>query len=458
MADKFIKTSIPLWLAVILMVMVGGVVALISIYFREVIYEQNLFIGKDDGSVEKLEYGSWPALANENFFQSVKEEFIGNGSNFLEANLSDMKFRVYEKGVFAGEFDILSKGKEGSWWETPAGLYSVESKEKDHFSSFGRVYQPWSMAFQGNFFIHGWPYYPGGRPVESTYSGGCVRLSTEDAKKVYDLVEVGTPVLVFEEDFGSDGLKYKFKIPDLTATNYLAADLNSNFVFLKKSDGEEPVPIASITKLMTALVAIEYVNLEKEIVVTYEMIVPTSKPRLKVGQEASIFQLLYPLLMESSNEAAAALAQPLGEKYFINLMNKKAEALGMGKTHFIDAAGKNSENVSSVEDLFAFSKYLYNNRSFVLKMTAGDLDRTVYGSPIWKDLENFNFFAGLAEFIGGKVGLTYEARNTMLAVFEIDIGGEARPVAIIVLGSEDAAKDVKAVLEYIKTNYEPNNL
>ncbi|PIP46640.1 MAG: hypothetical protein COX15_00070, partial [Candidatus Colwellbacteria bacterium CG23_combo_of_CG06-09_8_20_14_all_42_19] len=83
----------------------------------------------------------------------------------------------YEKGVFVNEFAILSKGKEGSWWETPAGLYKVQSKEKEHFSSFGRVYQPWSMAFQGNFFIHGWPYYPGGRAVESTYSGGCIRLA-----------------------------------------------------------------------------------------------------------------------------------------------------------------------------------------------------------------------------------------------------------------------------------------
>lgn len=458
MAVKFIKASIPLWLAVVLIVMVGGAVALISLYFREVIYEQDLFIKKDYGGVEKLEYGSWPALANADFFQSVKENFISNGSDFIEANLSDMKLRVYERGVFAGEFDILSKGKEGLWWETPAGLYKVQSREKEHFSSFGSVYQPWSMAFQGNFFIHGWPYYPGGRPVELTYSGGCIRLSTDDAKEVYDLAEVGTPVLVFESDFVSDGLKYEVKTPDLSAISYLAADLKSNFVFLKKSEGEGAVPIASITKLMTALVATEYINLEKEIVVTQGMIVHTSKPRLKVGQEISVFQLLYPLLMESSNEAAAALAKPFGEKYFISLMNDKAKALGMSKTHFADVDGKSSENVSSVEDLFALSKYLYNNRSFVFRVTAGNLDKTVYGSPIWKNLENFNFFAGNPEFIGGKVGLTDEAGNTMLTVFEINIDGAIRPIAIVALGSEDAAKDVQAVLEYVKTDYKPNGL
>ena len=454
---SFIRISIPLWAAITLIVIVVGIATIVSVYFREVVYNQDLLIPGNNGELEKLEYGSWPALSNADFFNSVKEQFAESGSDFIEANLSDMKLRVYEKGVFSKEFDILTKGKEGSWWETPAGLYKVQSKEKEHFSSFGRVYQPWSMAFQGNFFIHGWPYYPSGKLVESTYSGGCIRLSTEDAKIIYDMVEVGTPVLVFEEDFRSDGFGYKLRTPELSAQSYLAADVKSNFVFLNKSNIEE-VPVASVTKLMTALVATEYINLEKDIVITKDMIVPTSKPRLKVDQKVSIFQLLYPLLSESSNEAALALAKPLGEKYFISLMNEKAEALGMSKTNFVDVSGKSPENVSSVEDLFALAKYLYNNRSFIFKMSAGDLDRSIYGSSTWKDLENFNVFAENPEFVGGKVGLTEEAKNTMLAVFEIDIAGGTRPGAIIVLGSEDAAKDVQALLDYIKAGYEPNEL
>jgi len=458
MARKFIRTSIPLWLAILLIAVVGGVSVVISLYFREVVYERDLFVDRGEGNLQEFEYGSWPALSNADFFNSVKGRFVGNGSDFIEANLSDMKLKVYEKGVFVNEFAILSKGKEGSWWETPAGLYKVQGKEKEHFSSFGRVYQPWSMAFQGNFFIHGWPYYPGGRAVESTYSGGCIRLATEDAEKIYNLVEIGTPVLVFEEDFKSDGFIYKVKTPDLPATSYLAADLKSNFVFLKEFQNEEQVPIASITKLVTALVATEYIDLEKKIVVTKEMIVPTSKPRLKVGEAISVFQLLYPMLLESSNEAATALSRHFGEKYFINLMNEKAEALGMHKTHFADSSGKSAENVSSAEDLFVLAKYLYNNRSFILNMSAGNLSKSVYGSSMFSDLENFNVFAGEPEFVGGKIGLNNEAKSTIFSIFEIEIEGEKRPIAIVVLGSDDAGRDAKTILEYVKTSYERDNL
>ena len=228
-------------------------------------------------------------------------------------------------------------------------------------------------------------------------------------------------------------------------------------VFLSKSENQPPIPIASITKLMTALVATEYINLDKEIVITKEMIVQTSIPRLKIGDRISIFQLLYPLLLESSNEAAVAIARASGENYFINLMNQKSEALGMGQTKFVDPSGSDAKNVSSAEDLFALAKYLYNNRSFILKMSTGSLNKTAYGSSIF-DLQNFNVFMDNPEFVGGKVGLTKKAKSTMLAVFEIDLGEEKRPIAIIALGSEDAGKDIGIILEHIKTSYERNDL
>ncbi len=457
MTNKFTKTLIPLWLALLLITIISGVAVIASLYFRKTVYERDLIVSRGDNDLQKFEYGSWPAMSSPDFFSNVKKEFANKDSDFIEANLSEMKLRVYEKGSLAYEINILSKGKEGSWWETPAGLYKIQNKEKDHYSSFGGVYQPWSMAFQGNFFIHGWPYYPDGRAVASTYSGGCIRLSTDNAQKIYDKVKIGTPILVFEEDFRADDFKYQVKIPDLSAKNYLAADLRSNFVFLSKSENQSSVPIASITKLMTALVATEYINLDKEIVVTKEMIVPTSIPRLKIGDKITVFQLLYPLLLESSNEAAVAISRALGENYFINLMNQKAEALGMKQTKFVDSSGSRAGNVSSTEDLFALAKYLYNNRSFILKISTGSLNKTAYGPSIF-NLQNFNVFADNPEFIGGKVGLTEKAKSTMLAIFVIDLGEEKRPIAIIALGSENAPHDIGTILEHIKTNYERNDL
>ena len=149
-------------------------------------------------------YGGWPALQNIEFFKKTKEDFISRGASFIEADLSAMTIRFYKNGEILKEAPIQTKGREGSWWETPAGLYKISSKEKSHFSSFGGVYMPYSMQFQGNFFIHGPTYYPDGTPTASTYSGGCIRLSLDDVKEIYRLAEIGTPMLVFEESFNND--------------------------------------------------------------------------------------------------------------------------------------------------------------------------------------------------------------------------------------------------------------
>ncbi len=404
-----------------------------------------------------FDFGARPALANAEYFTQVRDTFVADKTSFLEADLSSMRLRVYEAGAVVKEVPIKTKGKEGSWWETPAGLYRIESREKSHFSSFGKVYQPWSMAFQGNFFIHGWPYYPDGTPVASSYSGGCIRLADEDAKAVYDLVKVGTPILVYEKDFGKDAFRYAAGTPIVTARNYLAADLSNNFLFAERSS-REVVPVASITKLVTALIASEYINLDKTITIAESMLATTSLPRLHIGEKVPAIDLLYPLLLESSNEAAEAFAQTLGPQRFVHLMNKKAAALGMLHSTFTDPAGSGAGNISTAEDLFQLAKYLQNNRSFVLKLTTGELRRTAYGPAYFKDVENFNLFAENPDFLGGKVGKTNAARETMVALFHVRFGSDIRPIIIVVLGSENIGYDVDNILRYVKANYRAEDI
>ncbi len=452
MFNKIFRTPIPSWviLAIVALVILSGTFFLN--YFKKVPYDYNFFVGFLSEQKEQFNYGSWPALQNTDFFNQVRDKFVKEKVDFIESDLSKMVLRVYVGGEVKKEVKILSKGKEGSWWETPAGLYKIEGKEKSHFSSFGKVYMPWSMPFQGNFFIHGWPYYPDGTEVDSTYSGGCIRLSTEDAKEVFDLAQQGMPVLVYDDGFGNDNFVYQPKIPLVLAKNYLAADLKNNFVFMEK-ESNEIVPIASLTKLVTAVVATEYINLEKKLEVPKAASVFTSKSRLKAGQEVSVFDLLHLLLLESSNEAAITLASYLGPIRFVELMNKKAVALGMKNTKFIDPAGSGEGNISSAEDLFALSKYLYNNRSFILRISSEKINNLAYGESSFSDLENFNVFKDDPDFLGGKVGETKEARQTILSIFELKIGLEIRPVVIIALGSEDRAGDAANILNYVRSNY-----
>ena len=305
---RILTTPIPLYIVIIGLTLVSGIFIGLAVYYRNT-FESFSFQFPDADTKTEFQIGSWPALSNMEFFKKIKDQMIQEKTDFIEADLSDMKLRMYAEGQVAGEVDILTKGKPGSWWETPAGIYAVQLKQKNLFSGFGKVYMPWAMQFQGNFFIHGWPYYPGNTPVASQYSGGCIRLATADAKQIYDFVKVGTPVLVYEKDFISgDGFGYEKKMPEIMASSYLAADILSNFVFAEKEElGIRP--IASITKLITALISIEYINIEKEITIQDSMVVKTSKPRLRSGQTYSVYDLLHPLLLESSNEAAEALRQ-----------------------------------------------------------------------------------------------------------------------------------------------------
>lgn len=448
----FLSIEIPLWTVLLTVVVLMAVLGAAQLFFgSKGAYDFKL--PKAKLASTEFRYGAMPALANTDYFNKVRSSFVDQKVDFIEADLSAMRLKVYQAGAVVKEVPIKTKGREGSWWETPAGIYRIESKESNHFSSIGKVYQPWSMQFQGNFFIHGWPYHKDGTPVSTSYSGGCVRLTTEDAKAVYDLAKVGMPVLVYEKDFGRDSFTYSVREPVLTAKEYLVADLKSDFVLLGK-DAAERVPVASVTKLVTGLVAAEYINLDKEIAIDRSMLATTSKPRLKDGQTISVYNLMFPLLTESSNEAAKAIASGLGESYFVRLMNDKAASAGMGSSRFADPAGSSSQNISTAEDLFALSKYLYNNRSFLLKISSGTLGASAYGEPVFGNLQNFNLVPGSAgTFVGGKIGKTTAAAETYVGIYEFEVRGEKRPIAFIVLGSDDVYADMAALTNYVEITY-----
>lgn len=414
----------------------------------------NVVLQNSEGEKTNFIYGSWPALENANFFKKTKNDFIAQKTSFIEADLSAMIIRFYEKGELRKESPIQTKGRDGSWWETPAGLYKISSKEENHFSSFGRVWMPWSIQFQGNFFIHGPTRYPDGTPTASTYSGGCIRLGPNDAEEIYRFAQIDTPVLIFEESFNGDKDLMRYKNKNLLPESavYLAADLENNFVFAENKSRKAHA-VASITKLLSALVAVEYINVERQVSINSSMIVPTSIPRLKDGDQVSMLDLLSLLLLESSNEAALAITTLLGESQFIKLMNLKAEAIGMENSNFTDTSGVSSADISTAEDLFHLAKYLYHNRSFVLRASMGNENRAAYGPPQYQNLQNLNMIPEVSGFVGGKTGLSSSAGNSMFAVFEINIDEQKRPVAIIVLGSTDAKNDIKTLLRYITKNF-----
>ena len=121
---------------------------------------------------------------------------LADSGRSILADLDAMTLSLYDDDVIVKTYPILSKGKEGTFWETPTGRYEIGAKEPKHFSSIGGTWMPYSLQFYGNFFIHGWPTYPNGTLVAKGYSGGCIRLDTPDAREVYSFAVAGTRVSV----------------------------------------------------------------------------------------------------------------------------------------------------------------------------------------------------------------------------------------------------------------------
>ena len=395
----------------------------------------------------------------------IKESLLLNEVSFLEIHLSDMKTRFYETGVLEKEVPILTKGDSKKWGGTPAGLYELKSKSWLAFSSISEVYMPYSLGFYGAYYIHGEPYYPGGRPVISKFSSGCIRLLDPDAKTIYKLMEKGMPVLVIDKE--NDDYEYQTthpaeKEPDISANNYLVADLDSGFVFIEKNPQVE-APIASLTKLMTATVVIENYDQRKSILVQPWMLTTYGSTQgLETGKEFRMGELLYPLLIESSNDASEVLSYFLGREKTIGLMNEKTKSILMEKTSFIDPSGLDAENVSTAQDLFYLARYILNNRIPLLKISRGE--RVTSFGKVYFDLEslkNKNIFFKHPNFVGGKTGLTAASEHMGLFIFrfplETDNGIEMeRKIAIILLGSPTSGnleKDTQNILNWLKENY-----
>lgn len=144
-------------------------------------------------------------------------------------------------------------------------------------------------------------------------------------------------------------------VQELASGSALLVDLNTNEV-LYSSNPDMVVPIASVTKLMTAIVALDAkLPLDQVLPVTIrdakEMQGVFS--RVRIGSEISRRELLLLTLMSSENRAAASLAHhyPGGYSAFIQAMNAKARALGMSRTYYVEPTGLSERNVSSANDL-----------------------------------------------------------------------------------------------------------
>lgn len=163
---------------------------------------------------------------------------------------------------------------------------------------------------------------------------------------------------------------YVLAVPADMSTHAKAAaliDVESGRL-LYSSNGDQPMRIASLTKIMTAIVAIEHGNLTDMVKTTRRAVGREgSSIYLKLGEEMSLSNLLYGMMLRSGNDAATAIAEHVGgsEEGFVYLMNEKAAQIGLANSHFMNPHGLDIEgHYSTANDLAKLTAYALKNEVF----------------------------------------------------------------------------------------------
>lgn len=203
---------------------------------------------------------------------------------------------------------------------------------------------------------------------------------------------------------------------DINSKNAILYNLDSNEILYEK-ESEEKVQIASLTKIMTALVSLENIeDLDKQVILKNEDLKGLAEENLvtagfTIGEVLTYRDLLYGLLLPSGADAAKALARNIAgtDEEFINLMNKKAKELKLDNTNFSNVIGLDDENnYSTAKDLLTIFKKALENEDFKKIITTNQYTtsdgKLTLKSTIQTNAKKYNI--SVPYILGGKTGTT----------------------------------------------------
>lgn len=236
-----------------------------------------------------------------------------------------------------------------------------------------------------------------------------------------------------------------------------------------EKEADKKMEPASMTKLMTCLLAAENLEPDKVVEITEEAAsMPPTNINLKTGEEITVEDLMYGLLLESGNDAAVALAIETAGSVdsFADMMNERAKEIGCTSTNFVNPSGlEDKNNYSTARDMALIAREALSNET--VRKISGTSKYTIPKTNLYeeRELENSNFFlTGIDEekygekleidkyegVFGGKTGYLGDERATM--VTGVDAGG--LEVYAVVMGSslEGRYSDIEKLMDYGKAN------
>lgn len=237
-------------------------------------------------------------------------------------------------------------------------------------------------------------------------------------------------------------------VPQFSAKSALVYDLTNEKVVYEKNS-KERLPMASLTKIMTAMVAIDHKRNDDRYTIYPENLVGENTIGLSAGETMNLEELLYGVFMYSANEAAEALAaNTLGRGEFVKAMNNKAKALGLKDTNFTNPTGLqgDGDQYTTAYDLLVISKYVVSNYPEIIKASSTaeyHIPETAdhYAYDLYNQTNLITSYPGVK---GLKDGYTPEAGLCLVTYLDYD----GHKMIGIILGSENRRQEMKDLLDY----------
>jgi D-alanyl-D-alanine carboxypeptidase len=246
--------------------------------------------------------------------------------------------------------------------------------------------------------------------------------------------------------------------PDITAKAAIAVTKTGRILFQKNIN--QSLPIASLTKLLTALVVIDKLPLSENVKISKTAVDTYGEMgNLVVNEEISVEGLLYIMLMDSSNDAAVALSEAVNSRLsdgtmFPELMNVMARKIGLINSRFSDPAGLNPDNISTASDLVKLIAADLDNPLIKKILGTEEIDVFSINNRIKHHLKNTNKLLNKTPgVIGGKTGYTEEAGECMILIAEAP--QKADYFTVVLLGSNVGMRFIETdkIVEWTRQHY-----
>ena len=244
--------------------------------------------------------------------------------------------------------------------------------------------------------------------------------------------------------------------PKIIAETGIVMDLDSGEILYAKGIDEKRAP-ASITKIMTAMLAIEKVPLDTKITFTNEVnnIEPGSTHiGIKPGETLTMEESLYGILLGSANEVSSGVAEYIGGtvQAFVDMMNERAQELGCKNTHFVNANGLYDDNhYTTARDMALIAQAAFQNKTFqnIVKTPYYIIPPTnITAEERWINNHHQMLLDGDQHYdgcLGGKTGYTVKAGNTLVTYAQRD---SMRLVCVVLKGTTEYYNDTRNLLDY----------